>query len=181
MWRMSPNLKNSTFFFINDHRSPSSTPRISSSRPVCIDRYHIKIVSCCNKKIITHNLFRSSLQKIHFYDIVFYLKGWDESQPTRRQLMRALILFLFFAICLPAFGQTTFTTSPSSPSTALTKGVLSQEIARFVLNSSTGATWNRAAMRFNKIVPSNPWNSGNIDTYLTNIRIEDGSGKRGGK
>ncbi len=85
-------------------------------------------------------------------------------------------LMFFVIFSLPAFGQTTFFRSPLSPTNALIRGVPDQEVSRYDITSSSGASWNKVFLRFDKILPGNPWNSANINTYFTNVRIIDNSG-----
>lgn len=88
-------------------------------------------------------------------------------------MMRALA-FLFFVISLSAFGQTSINTSPDTPAgVVIVKGQANQLVAEYDVASATGATWQKLAVRFDKITPASLWNAGNVNNYLTNIRIAD--------
>lgn len=90
-------------------------------------------------------------------------------------MWRFLFLLLLFVTTF-AFGQTTFTISPTTPSGPLFRGIPDQSMVCVNLSSTPGVTWNGISLRFRKVVPTPAWNTGNVDNDFMQVKIVDNFG-----
>lgn len=84
-------------------------------------------------------------------------------------------LFLIFVTSF-AFGQTTLTISPTTPTGPLFRGIPDQVVTCGNLSSVPGATWNAISLRFRKVAPSPAWSAASIDNDFTQVKVVDNFG-----